>query len=142
MPRCPRPWHAPAGAALLLALLGGPLTLAPAPAQAQTARPVPISPLSLRGEATFGTPPELQLNGQVTRLSPAARIRGTSNTLVMSATLAGQTWRVNYTVDALTGALQDVWLLTAEEASRRWPTTREEATAWLFDPISQSWSKP
>lgn len=111
-------------------------------AHAQASRPVPISPMSLRGEATFGVPPELQLNGKVTRLSPAARIRGTSNTLVMSATLAGQSWVINYTLDGLSGLVQDVWLLTPEEASRRWPKTREEATTWTFDPITQSWSKP
>ena len=87
-------------------------------------------------------PPEVQLNGQATRLSPATRIRGQSNTLVMSATLSGQTWQVNYTLDPYTGLVQDVWLLTADEAARRWPTTREEATTWSFDPISQSWSKP
>lgn len=129
-------------ALLLSAVLALPLATAAPNALAQAARPVPISPLSLRGEATFGTPPELQLNDQVTRLSPAARIRGTSNTLVMSATLAGQTWIVNYTLDALTGLVQDVWLLTPEEAARRWPKTREEATTWSFDPITQSWSKP
>jgi len=114
----------------------------PQAAQAQTVRPVPVSPLSLRGEATFGMPPELQLNGKAARLSPATRIRSQSNTLVMSATLAGQTWTVNYTLDPYSGQVQDVWLLTPEEASRRWPTTREEATTWSFDPISQSWSKP
>ncbi len=150
MPRCHSPRRSALGTLLALAtpLLGAPLMtgsaglLASPPAFAQTARPVPISPMSLRGEATFGAPPELQLNGQVTRLSPAARIRGTSNTLVMSATLAGQSWVINYTLDGLTGTVLDVWLLTPEEASRRWPKTREEATTWTFDPITQSWSKP
>jgi len=114
----------------------------PSAAHAQAARPVPIPPQTLRGEMLFGMPPEVKLNDQATRLSPATRIRGQSNTLVMSATLSGQTWKVNYTLDPYTGLVQDVWLLTADEAARRWPTTREEATTWSFDPISQSWSKP
>lgn len=114
----------------------------PLAAHAQAARPVPIPPQTLRGEMLFGMPPEVKLNDQATRLSPATRIRGQSNTLVMSATLSGQTWKVNYTLDPYTGLVQDVWLLTADEAARRWPTTREEATTWSFDPISQSWSKP
>ncbi len=118
------------------------LAILPSAAQAQASRPVPIPPQSLRGEMLFGMPPEVKLNDQATRLSPATRIRGQSNTLVMSATLSGQTWKVNYTLDPYTGLVQDVWLLTADEAARRWPTTREEATAWSFDPISQSWSKP
>lgn len=118
------------------------LAILPSAAHAQASRPVPIPPQSLRGEMLFGMPPEVKLNDQATRLSPATRIRGQSNTLVMSATLSGQTWKVNYTLDPYTGLVQDVWLLTADEAARRWPTTREEATAWSFDPISQSWSKP
>lgn len=118
------------------------LAAMPLTAQAQAARPVPIPPQSLRGEAVFGLPPELKLNDQVARLSPASRIRGQSNTLLMSGTLSGQTWTVNYTLDPYTGQVQDIWLLTPEEAARRWPKTREEATTWSFDPISQSWAKP
>ncbi len=142
MPRCLARLHPLLHPLVLSAVLALPLAATTTSAIAQAARPVPISPLSLRGEATFGTPPELRLNDQATRLSPAARIRGTSNTLVMSATLAGQPWTVNYTLDALTGLVQDVWLLTPEEAARRWPKTRDEATQWSFDPITQSWSKP
>lgn len=138
MPRC----HARSFAALLLAspLLASPFLASPVltpAAHAQAARPVPIPPHTLRGEMLFGMPPEVQLNGEATRLSPATRIRGQSNTLVMSATLSGQAWKVNYTVDPYTGLVQDVWLLTPEEASRRWPTTREEATTWSFDPIDR-----
>jgi hypothetical protein len=117
--------------------------LAPTAAHAQAARPVPIPANTLRGEITFGLPPEIVLNGKLlTRLSPASRIRGQSNTLVMSGTLGGQTHVVNYNVDGQSGLIQDVWLLTAQEASRTWPTTPEEAAKWAFDPVSQSWSKP
>jgi hypothetical protein len=128
---------------LLTALLVGLPSLMPATARAQAVRPVPIPVNTLRGEIRFGMPPEIVLNDKVaTRLSPATRIRGQSNTLVMSASLSGQTWVANYTLDTQTGWVQDVWLLSAEEAGRRWPQSREEAAKWSFDPISQTWSKP
>lgn len=154
MPRCLPTRRATLGAFIgsAGALLGAPLlistlalvpTLAPTAAHAQAARPVPIPVNTLRGEITFGMPPEIVLNGKVaTRLSPASRIRGQSNTLVMSGTLGGQTHVVNYNVDAQTGLVQDVWILTAAEAARLWPTTPQEAAKWVFDPVSQSWSKP
>lgn len=132
-----------AGALLTAPLLAGLVSLTPSEAHAQAARPVPIPANTLRGEITFGLPPEIVLNGKVaTRLSPASRIRGQSNTLVMSGTLGGQTHVVNYNIDGQSGLIQDVWLLTAQEASRTWPTTPEEAATWAFDPISQSWTKP
>lgn len=150
MPRCHPTRRAALSAFIGSAgtLLGAPLltslfALAPVAAHAQAARPVPIPANTLRGEITFGLPPEIVLNGKVaTRLSPASRIRGQSNTLVMSGNLGGQTHVVNYNVDGQTGLVNDVWLLTAAEASRLWPTTPEEAAKWVFDPISQSWSKP
>lgn len=150
MPRCHPTRRATLSAFICSAgtLLGAPLltslvALAPVAAHAQAARPVPIPANTLRGEITFGLPPEIVLNGKVaTRLSPASRIRGQSNTLVMSGNLGGQTHVVNYNVDGQTGLVNDVWLLTAAEASRLWPTTPEEAAKWVFDPISQSWSKP
>ena len=80
MPRC----HARSFAVLLLA---SPFFASPffaSVAHAQASRPVPIPPQSLRADALFGMPPEVQLNGQATRLSPATRIRGQSNTLVTS----------------------------------------------------------
>ena len=150
MPRC-HPRSRQALGALLASLaawvqpaaLTSVIALAPVAAHAQASRPVPIPPTTLRGEMAFGLPPEVLLNGKVaTRLSPATRIRGQSNTLVMSGALSGQTHVVNYSLDAPSGLIQDVWLLTPQEAARRWPTTREEAATWSFDPISQSWAKP
>lgn len=150
MPRCRPTRRATLGALIGSAgtLLSAPLltslaSLTPVAAHAQAARPVPIPVNTLRGEITFGLPPLIVLNDKVaTRLSPASRIRGQSNTLVMSGTLGGQTHVVNYNVDAQSGLVQDVWLLTPQEAARLWPTTPEEAAKWVFDPISQSWSKP
>jgi len=97
---------------------------------------------ALRGEISFGQPPEVLVNGQPARLAPAARIRGLNNLLVMSGALMGQKAVVNYVLDPL-GLVQDVWILTdAERARQPWPTTAREAKAWTFDPVAQVWKKP
>jgi hypothetical protein len=97
---------------------------------------------ALRGEISFGQPPEVVLNGQTARLAPAARIRGTNNLLMMSGALVGQKAVVNYTLDPL-GLVLDVWVLTeAERAKQPWPTKAADARAWSFDPVAQVWTKP
>jgi len=97
---------------------------------------------ALRGEISFGQPPEVLVNGQPARLSPAARIRGFNNLLVMSGALMGQRAVVNYTLDPL-GLVKDVWILTdAERAKQPWPTNANDAKAWAFDPIAQVWTRP
>ncbi len=97
---------------------------------------------ALRGEISFGHPPEVLLNGQPARLAPAARIRGTNNLLMMSGALVGQKAVVNYTLDPL-GLVLDVWVLTDVERSKQpWPTKAADARAWSFDPVAQVWTKP
>ena len=97
---------------------------------------------ALRGEISFGQPPEVLVNGKPARLAPAARIRGLNNLLVMSGALMGQRVVVNYSLDPL-GLVQDVWILTdAERAKQPWPTTAKDAQTWSFDPIAQVWTKP
>ena len=97
---------------------------------------------ALRGELSFGQPPEVLLNGQAARLAPAARIRGTNNLLVMSGGLVGKKAVVHYTLDPL-GLVLDVWILTeAERAKQPWPTKAADAVSWSFDPIAQVWTKP
>ena len=98
---------------------------------------------ALRGQISFGQPPEVLVNGQPARLSPAARIRGLNNLLVMSGALMGQqNVIVNYVLDSL-GLVQDVWILTDKERARQpWPTTPSEAKSWSFDPVAQVWTKP
>lgn len=109
-------------------------------ANAQPTRPFPAN--ALRGTLTVTQPPEVLLNGQATRLSPGARIRGADNLLQMSGSLVGQALLVNYTVEP-TGGVHNVWILTADEAARKpWPTTFEQARNWVFDPAAQTWSKP
>ena len=111
-----------------------------APAAAQVQRNFPQN--ALRGGIVFGEAPEIVLNGNVGRLSPGARIRDMNNmTLVPSAVIGGR-YLVNYTID-LSGLVKDVWILRPEEAAvRPWPTTPDQAAAWIFDPAAQTWSKP
>ena len=111
-----------------------------APAAAQQQRNFPQN--ALRGSLVIGNPPEIVLNGQPSRLAPGLRIRGPDNMLAMSATLLGAKMLVHYTLD-VQGLVNNVWILTPEEAARRpWPTTPEETQAWSFDPVAQAWTKP
>lgn len=134
MPRCARL------AASLAAAAAFALALPASVAVAQVQRHFPGN--ALRGDLQFGAPPEVLLNGQPARLAPGARIRGTNNMLAVSGSLAGARGAANYTIDA-NGQLHDVWLLTDEEASKQpWPRTPEQAQAWTFDYVGQTWSKP
>lgn len=110
-----------------------------AAAQAQTVqRKFPAN--ALRGEIAFGQPPEVAVNGQPTRLSPGARIRGANNMLVLSGSLMGHSAVVHYVLDAQ-GLVHDVWILTdAERARQPWPATALQARTWSFDPIAQVWT--
>jgi hypothetical protein len=109
------------------------------PAQAQIARNFPAN--ALRGEIVVGNPPEITLNGKAARLAPAARIRGQSNMLEMSAALSGARLLVHYTLDN-EGLIKDVWILRREELAKTpWPTTPLQAQTWEFDPIAQTWTR-
>ena len=124
--------------ALGLAMLIGATSIAVA--QDQSMRRFPQN--ALRGVITFGEPPLVRLNDELTRLAPGARIRGTNNLLLLSGTLTGLKSAVNYTLD-YTGQLKDVWLLRDEETARKpWPSTPQEAAQWNFDAGNQIWSKP
>lgn len=134
MPRCARL------AATVAAAAAFALTLPASVAFAQVQRNFPAT--ALRGDLQFGAPPEVLVNGQPARLAPGARIHGTNNLLAMSGSLAGARGPANYTIDS-SGQLHEVWLLTDQEAARQpWPKTPEQAQAWTFDYLSQTWSKP
>ncbi len=108
------------------------------PAQAQRV----FQSSALRGELVVVQPPEALLNGKAIRLAPGARIRNASNMIQLSGSLVGQKLLVNYTVDPA-GELRDVWILTAaEQATKPWPATAEQARTWVFDSTMQRWSKP
>ena len=110
-----------------------------APALAQVQRNFPQN--ALRGTVIFGQPPVIALNGNVTQLSPGARVRDFNNMVVMTGQLIDLKAVVNYTLDA-SGLVRDVWILRPEETKMRpWPVTTEQAQAWTFDPAAQAWYK-
>jgi hypothetical protein len=97
---------------------------------------------ALRGALLLSSPTEATLNGKPVRLAPGLRIRAQDNMLVMSGSVLGTPLAVNYTMDTY-GLVKDVWILTPAEAARKpWPTSAEEAQAWTFDPVAQTWSRP
>lgn len=94
------------------------LSVLPALGHAQTAlqpgeREFPAK--AQRGSLQVIAPPNVLINGQPARLSPGARIKGTTNTLVMSGTLVGSNVLVNYVRDGQ-GLIHEVWILTPQEA--------------------------
>ena len=115
------------------------LCIAIAPASAQVQRNFPAD--ALRGALVVENAPEVTLNGAPARLAPGARIRGQSNMLVLSGSIAGQRLLVHYTFD-MQGHVKDVWILTPEEAAKRpWPSTPQEAASWSFDLAAQTWTR-
>ena len=123
---------------VLMAALALALAMAGA-VSAQTSRPFPAH--ALRGALVVVQPPEVQLNGQAARLAPGSRIRGADNMVQMSGTLVGARLLVHYTLDPI-GLVQDVWILTPDEAARRpWPSKPAEAQTWLFNPAAQAWTR-
>lgn len=103
-----------AGSALLLAI--GAVAW-PVDAAAQLAvRQFPAA--AKRGALTVTAPPEVLINGVAERLAPGVRIRGVNNLLVMSASLMGQTYIVNY-VREKQGLIQEIWLLNQSEVEEK-----------------------
>ncbi len=126
--------------AFALALAGTLAALAPAPATAQALqRRFPQN--SLRGTVVFGVPPVITMNGTVTRMAVGYRIHAVNNLLVMSGELVGGTATVDYTTD-VEGHVIEIWILSTTEVAKLWPTAREQAAAWSFDQITQTWTKP
>lgn len=83
-------------------------------AQAQPAvRPFPAA--ALRGALIVTQPPNIQIDGKPERLSPGARIHGANNMLVLSSTVVGQKYLVNFVREPL-GLVHEVWILTEAEA--------------------------
>jgi len=75
---------------------------------------------AIRATMVVVQPPGIRMDGRDMRLSPGSRIFGTSNTVIMSASLVGQELTVNYIPDPQ-GQVHQVWLLTAAEASQKRP---------------------
>jgi hypothetical protein len=84
------------------------------PASAQITRNFPDS--AVRGNITFKSPPQIELDGKADRLSPGARIRDEQGMLAMTGALEGKSFTVNFRREAVTGLVHEMWLLSAEEA--------------------------
>ena len=80
----------------------------------------PLPPAALRGTLVVEQPPIIRLDGKPARLSPGARIRSTTNMLVMSAALVNQELTVNYLLEP-NGMVHEAWILTPAEAAEKRP---------------------
>lgn len=87
------------------------------PAVAQQ-RMVSIPEAAKRAAMTFQASPEVVIDGRTgARLAPGVRIFDRNNYLTMYGSLAG-TFVVRYTIEPLSGLVQNVWILTDEEIAR------------------------
>ncbi len=105
-------------------------------AQAQLSEPLPVNEnviiqqgtpglrkfpdKALRGKMQVVQAPEILIDGKRERLSPGARIRDTSNRLVMSASITGLELTVNFVRNAT--EIHEVWILTELEAKQKMKT--------------------
>ena len=74
---------------------------------------------ALRGKIAFGAPPTIELDGQPARLSPGVRVQNAQRMLAPPVSLVGQSYVVNYTKEATSGMVNQVWILSAEEAGTK-----------------------
>ena len=88
---------------------------------------------ALRGRIAFGAPPMIELDGQPARLSPGVRVQNAQRMLAPPASLVGQSYVVNYTKEATSGMVNQVWILTADEAgTKRAGAARPFFNFWPF----------
>jgi hypothetical protein len=80
----------------------------------------PFPPTAKRGALSPAEFPFVIINGKQRTLSPGAKIRNVDNMIQVQGSLPRARLIVNYTENAQ-GAIDQVWLLTADEA-RRAPT--------------------
>lgn len=114
-------------------------------AQAQLSEPLPVNDnaviqqgtpglrkfpeKALRGTMKIVLAPEILIDGKRERLSPGARIRDTSHRLVMSASITGQEFVVNFVRNGT--EIHEVWILTELEARQK-IKTNTPATNFTF----------
>ncbi len=90
-----------------------------------------------RGELVVLSAPDIAIDSKPDRLSPGVRIRDAKNTLVLSGTLSNQRLVVNYLRDN-TGLVNNVWVLTSDEAKQKMPGQPEG----LFSNIRSMFDTP
>lgn len=71
-----------------------------------------------RGKMTPAYFPDINIDGQLRRLAPGARIFNRDNLIEMAGALRGSEMTINYTVDEQ-GQIDKIWILTAEEAAQK-----------------------
>jgi hypothetical protein len=102
-------------------------------AQAQLSEPLPVNENAIiqngtpglrkfpdkavRGRMRVTQAPEILIDGKRERLSPGARIRDASNLLVMSASITGAEFVVNFVRNG--AEVHEVWILTELEAKQK-----------------------
>jgi hypothetical protein len=104
--------------AALIGLLLALSLLQPSPALAQAdllSRTLPTD--VQRGRLVITQAPEVRIDGREDRLSPGARIRNTSNLLLLSGEVADRPLPVLYRRDTH-GLIHEVWVLSPEEVAR------------------------
>jgi hypothetical protein len=69
-----------------------------------------------RGTLVVTAAPGILLDGKPGRLAPGARIHSAQNLLLLSGSLQGQELLVNYSLEATSGLVLEVWILTPQEA--------------------------
>jgi hypothetical protein len=98
----------------LLSLAG--MTAAPAMADERPGRAFPAG--VKRGKMTPGYFPDINIDGQLRRLAPGARIFNRDNLIEMAGALRSNEMVINYTVDEQ-GQIDRIWILTQEEAAQK-----------------------
>lgn len=81
---------------------------------AQVQRIVSIPAAAKRATFAFSGGPDVLVDGRAARLAPGARIFDRNNYLQMHGAVTG-TLKVKYLLEATTGLVQSVWILTDEE---------------------------
>jgi hypothetical protein len=86
---------------------------------------------ALRGQMVVLAPPEISMDGKPDRLSPGARLRDSSNSLVLTGQVVNQKLTVNYLRDNL-GLVQQVWILNDAEAKLKRPNSPASFFNFIF----------
>ena len=109
-------------------------------AQNQLSEPLPVNeqvlqtgvpglrkfpPNALRGKLKVVQAPEILIDGKRERLSPGSRIRDPQQRLVMSASITGGEFVVNFVRNPL-GEVHEVWILNELEAKQKVKTNTPE----------------
>lgn len=112
-------WRSRMAAAAVFGVLAA---AALAPAQAQVSNPLGnvrnFPEAAQRGTLTILGVQEARLNSKDVRMAPGMRLFSPQNSLVQRHTVIGQTYKVNYVIEASTGMLHSAWILSEAEAAK------------------------